>query len=327
MKAFPWAGLVLLPVMCGAQERIEMLGMIDGTDQVVIRQEGAVWGHVFGDLEATQVQVNGVGWSPSVSATLENAGETMFLTNRVNWLAARLEVLEGRDTVVLQRGWDHIRLSFADTPEGPANYHVVVNFPESPTLLVEAEIDGSDELRVSFAGAEWEHRHWGPPLGNVRLNGVEWDVSANPVLPNAGERAFLSDPVNFANAVVLEQSGRDLLTVQAAEDGVTINFADNPLGAGSYRALIAFPPAESVGSGVNPMIAGAEIGVVSSAAISIETVRGIWYELERSVDVSGGWESTGMFAFGNGGMMTMVDPMGIDVARFYRVVARAERGN
>ena len=75
------------------------------------------------------------------------------------------------------------------------------------------------------------------------------------------------------------------------------------------------------------MIAGAEIGQVNSAAISIETVRGIWCELERSLEVGGDWESTGMFVFGNGGKMTMVDPMGIDVARFYRAVARAERSN
>ena len=75
------------------------------------------------------------------------------------------------------------------------------------------------------------------------------------------------------------------------------------------------------------VIAGAEIGQVNSAAISIETVRGIWCELERTVEVAGEWETTGMFVLGNGETMTMFDPMGVDGAQFYRVVARATRGN
>ena len=133
----------VLTVSSFAQGRIEIVATIDWTDQVVIRQEGASWQHLFGNLEETQMEINGVLWRPSQDATLENSGPTQFLTNEVNFLTARLEILEGRDTVVLQRERDHLVLSFADTLSGPGTYRLVITFPPAPTLLVEKRSMGA----------------------------------------------------------------------------------------------------------------------------------------------------------------------------------------
>lgn len=305
-----------------AQERIELLGVIDGTDRIVVRQEGASWEHLSGDLIPTQMQVNGIAWFPGDTLSLANSGETTFLTNQVNFLAAKLQVLEGRDTVVLQRERDHLTLSFADTPLGVGNYHVVISFPPSPTLLVEADIDGSDELRISYAGAEWLHKQWGFPQ-SVRLNGVEWNVAEQGTLLNAPPTSFLQEPVNFQNAVIVDQSGRGLLTLTPAGDGITLNFADDDLGAGHVSALIAFPPFENVPNAIVPVISGADLQAIDSAVISISTSKGLWYELQYATDLgSNQWFATGAFLFGNGNTMTFSDPRAGEGAKFYRVITR-----
>jgi hypothetical protein len=319
-----WWLLLCLSFVTSAEERIEIVGRIDGTDQITFRQDAANWEHLFGDLWVTEVRVNGVLWQPSQNLTLENSGATAYLADKVNFLAARLELLEGRDTVVLERQPGHIVLSIADTPGGADNYSVVITFPESPTLLVEGEIDGSDELHISYAGASWFHKHWGWPT-EVRLNGIAWDPAVVPFLVNDGTTVFLPQPVDFRNAVVLERSGRDLMTVNPGRDGLIINFADNPVGAGRYSVLIGFPPDQSLPNASIPVIPRAELTILRNAAIWVDTVRGLWYELESTLDLSANtWESTGTFIHGSGATMTMFDPTGNDATKFYRVVCRLQ---
>ena len=200
----------------------------------------------------------------------------------------------------------------------------MITFPSAPTLLIEAEVDGSDELHVSYAGARWVHKHWGFPAF-VKLNGVEWNPAVIPFLLNDGESTFLPEPVRFENAGVLEVAGRDLMTVRTVADGLIVNFADNPVGAGSYAALISFPAAEALPAGLIPVVTSAELQTMNNAAISIKTVRGAWYELEFTENLgANAWSSTGAFVRGNGSVMTLFDPLGASAARFYRVIASAQ---
>jgi hypothetical protein len=313
----------VLPFEMAAQGRIEIAGTIDGTDRVVIRQEAATWEHLFGNLEVTQVRVNGVLWQPAQNVRLENSGATVFLTNEVNFLAARVQLLEGRDTAVLQRDKDRLTLSFADTPDGASAYRLVITFPETPTLLIEADIDGSDEVHISYAGARWLHKQWSFPA-NVRLNGIAWNPASSSFLFNRGATTFLPEPVNFENAVVLEQSGRDLLTVRPVSDGVIINFADNFLGAGHFSALISFPENEPLPDNLIPIVTTAEMQLSTNAAISVNTVRGVWYELQSTDNlIAKNWTSTGAFVEGNGGTMTLFDPVRTESGKFYRIVSGA----
>ena len=116
----------------------------------------------------------------------------------------------------------------------------------------------------------------------------------------------LPEAVHFEGATVVEQSGRDLMTVRADRDGLIINFVDNPGGAGFYSARIAFPPpaGESLNASV-PVVSSASMAVLPAAAISILTEDGLWYELEATDDLSGNvWVSTGRFVRGNGQAIT-----------------------
>src|SRR4051812_42253707 len=84
-------------------DRIEINGTFDGSDLITISQDHAHWNHLFGDLNISAVSINGVQWQPSVIYDLPNSGATAFLTNKVNFASAQLTILEGRDTIVLNR--------------------------------------------------------------------------------------------------------------------------------------------------------------------------------------------------------------------------------
>ncbi|HEY6227404.1 MAG TPA: hypothetical protein VI282_09820 [Verrucomicrobiae bacterium] len=303
--------------------RIEINGTFDGTDLITISQQNAHWNHLFGDLNISGVSINGVQWNPSVIYDLPNSGATTFLTNKVNFASARLTLLGGgRDTVVLNRSRDYITLSIADTPSGPGNYHFIIDFPDVPTLEVNADIDGSDELHISFAGARWIHKQWSWPTG-VSLNGVAWNPVSMPSLTNAGATAFLPQPVRFANAVLVENSARDILTLRASEDGIILNFADNYLGADHYHALIAFPPDDVTNNAAIAVVSSAEISIGDAAGLNIATQPGVWYELEVTSSLQPAtWQSTGAFIRGNGNVMTLFDPSQPDGTHFYRIVSR-----
>lgn len=314
--------LLSVPFIASAQNQIRIVGTIDGTDRIIIRKDVATWEHLFGDLSLTEVRVNGVLWQPSQNATLENSGATVFFTNNVNFFAARLQVTTGRDTAVLQREHDQLTLSIADTPGGPGTYDLLISFPAGPTLLLEADIDGSDELHISYAGARWVHKYWSSPT-NVRLNGVQWNPTATPFLLNDGATTFLPDPVDFTGAAILEQSGRDLLTARSVGDGLIINFADNPVGGDRYSALISFPAKDSLPNNLIPVVATTAIEVKNAAAISINTVRGVRYELQSLGELNPtNWKSTGAFLEGNGDPMIIWDPMPSSTTKFYRVVSQ-----
>jgi hypothetical protein len=303
-------------------DRIEIYGTFDGTDLITISQENAHWNHLFGDLNVSGVTINGVQWQPSVIYDLPNSGATTFLTNKVNFAAAQLTLLGGRDTVVLNRSRDSITLSVADTPEGPDNYHFIIDFPDVPTLAIDANIDGSDELHISFAGAQWIHKQWSWPTG-VSLNGAQWDPASAAFLTNAGPSVFLAEPVKFANAVLVESSARDLLTLRASEDGIILNFADNYVGGDLYHALIEFPPDDASNNAAIAVLPSGVISVGDAAGINIATERGVWYELEVATTLqSADWQSTGSFIRGNGGVMTLFDPSQPEGTRFYRIVSR-----
>jgi hypothetical protein len=178
-------------------------------------------------------------------------------------------------------------------------------------------------LQITYTGARWVHKQWSFPA-NVRLNGIAWNPAANSFLFNRGATTFLPEPVNFENAVVLEQSSRDLITVRPISDGLVMNFADSYLGAGHVSAVIAFPESEALPRNLIPIVTTAEMQLSTNAAISVSTVRGVWYELESADDlITNEWTSTGAFIEGNGGMMTLFDPIRTASGKFYRVVSQA----
>lgn len=305
----------------GGGDSIHFTGPIDGTDRIVIAQDRATWEHISRGYPSDSVFINTVQWRPDETDTLWNSGATTFLTNVVNFLAAELEVVRGRDTVVLEPRSNAVIITLAHTPNGEEEYEFHVRFPPIPELRVRAEIDGSDALHVSRYGARWFHKEWGWPT-NVTLNGMLWAPKTNNYLANEGPTAFMPSDVDFCRAVVVTNVGRDLCVVATSEDGLIIHFADNPNGRSPYEVLVQFPPgATNVLS--RPAISSTNaIAFTEAAAITFDTTAGQLYELQFTHDlVSSNWVSAGAFLRGDGNVMSFYDPAGLSTSKIYRVVS------
>jgi hypothetical protein len=143
--------------------------------------------------------------------------------------------------VVLEREPEAITIHIDDTPVGAAVYRFEIVFQAvrpSVELRISARIDGSDEVRISNSGAEWVHRCWGWPQGQVRVNGVLWLPQAEDFLPNSGGTRFLPADVDFATAEVVSKVGRDLVALEKRSEGVSVHFADNPNGSDLYEIVL-----------------------------------------------------------------------------------------
>lgn len=217
-------------------------GVIDGSECIEITSTHAYWRHLNWKWPGEAVSLNGVEWTPKTRPALPNGGKTRFLPSEVEFPSARLEKIRGRDSVVLQRRPDCVRVYINDTPNGASLYEFKMAFrpkPHPAKLQIVADIDGSDQLRLDATGARWNHRHWDWPK-LVLLNGVKWRPREAPELKNQGKTAFLDGPVDFASAKLTVNAARDMAVLERTEDGLTIHFADNPLGRATYDLTISF---------------------------------------------------------------------------------------
>lgn len=226
-------------------------GMVDGSDHIVITREGALWQHAHWDWPQGAVTVNRTQWDPRHKNYLTAAGTARFLPEPFSLEAVNLEVLKGRDVVALERTNNALIVHVDDTPNGPGEYEFKIHFHAattkpaktgartSATLKIAAEIDGSDCLRITAKEATWEHKHWGWPA-NVTLNAVAWSVQHTNVLTNEGTNQFLPSAVDFSTARIISRKGRDLATMWAGHDGLSVWFADSPNGSDAYELVIAF---------------------------------------------------------------------------------------
>jgi hypothetical protein len=226
-------------------------GMIDGSDRITIKRQGALWEHVNWSWPAGAVMVNSSQWNPSQKNFITSTGAVLFLDNKYALLSPRLELIAGRDVVALERTNDAIVVYLDDTPPGAAPYEFKIHFPrEKPnpkparaspqaTLKITAQIDGSDLLKITAHEAVWTHRAWEYP-GSVKLNDIAWDVARTNVLMNVKTNRFLPEGVDFSTVRIVKRQGRDLVTMWADPDAVWINFADNPNGADAYELDLSF---------------------------------------------------------------------------------------
>ena len=226
-------------------------GLIDGSDHIVIRGQGALWEHMHWAWPRGAVTVNGAQWNPSEKNFMTTTGAVPFLPEKYDLLSPRLEVLAGRDVVALERTNDALIVYLDDTPPGDGLYEFKIHFPLatiqsklarlSPhaTLKVTAVIDGSDLLKITSTEAIWKHRAWGFPEA-VKLNDISWNLRQTNVLSNAGTNRFLPDHLDFSTAKIVKRQGRDLATMWSDTNALWINFADNPNGADAYELDISF---------------------------------------------------------------------------------------
>lgn len=226
-------------------------GMVDGSDRIIIRRQGALWEHRNWAWPRGSVTVNGAQWNPSEINYMTTTGAVPFLPEKYDLLSPRLELITNRDVVTLERTNDALIVYLDDTPPGAALNEFKIHFPlvssqptpeqASPeaTLKIAAVIDGSDLLKITATEATWKHRTWGKPRW-VKLNDVSWNLWQTNVLSNTGTNRFLSEGVDFSTAKIVKRQGRDLATMWSDDGALWINFADNPNGADAYELDISF---------------------------------------------------------------------------------------
>lgn len=228
-------------------------GVIDGSDRITLNHRGALWEHVNWDWPAGPVVVNDSQWNPSAKNFMTTTGAVSFLPEQFSLADARLEVIAGRDVVALERTNGALIVYLDDTQSGAASYEFKLHFPKltgikrplavssAATLKIQAQIDGSDVLKLTAHEAMWTHRAWGFPDG-VRLNDIAWDVRRTNTLSNTGTNQFLPDKVDLSTARITHRQGRDVATMWANHDAVWVTFADNPNGADDYELDLSFGP-------------------------------------------------------------------------------------
>ena len=226
-------------------------GMVDGSDRITITRQGALWEHVNWGWPAGAVTVNGSQWNPSEKNFMTTTGAVLFLSEKYSLTAAKLEIIEGRDVIALERTNQALIVYLDDTPPGAAPYEFKIHFPRvkatpapvhsstAATLKIAAQIDGSDSLKITAREATWEHRAWSRP-GAVSLNDIPWDLGLTNVLMNAGTNTFLPSGVDLSTARIVSRKGRDVVTMWADADALWIQFADNPNGTDDYELDLSF---------------------------------------------------------------------------------------
>jgi hypothetical protein len=226
-------------------------GMVDGSDRIIIRRQGALWEHRNWAWPRGAVTVNGTQWNPSEINYMTTTGAVPFLPEKYDLLSPRLELITNRDVVTLERTNDALIVYLDDTPPGADLNEFKIHFPlvssqpkpehfsPEATLKIAAVIDGSDLLKITATEATWKHRTWGKPRW-VKLNDVSWNLWQTNVLSNTGTNRFLSEGVDFSTAKIVKRQGRDLATMWSDDGALWINFADNPNGADAYELDISF---------------------------------------------------------------------------------------
>lgn len=231
---------------------LHFFGTIDGSDRITINHRGAVWDHVNWQWPSQPVSINGVQWNPCDKNVFTPLGKADFLPPDINFQSAVLELITGRDTVVMERTSSNVVVFVNDTPKTEGAYefklHLFTSAP-APTppmplaqpaqLRISARIDGSDRLVIDDEGATWQHKFWRWPA-EVSLNGIAWSPEMAPKLPNSGATRFLPSKVNWSTARVTHRSGRDLAVLETRADSVVIHFADNPNDSDDYEINLAF---------------------------------------------------------------------------------------
>jgi hypothetical protein len=228
-------------------------GTVDGSDRILITHDGALWDHVNWGFPPEPVAVNDTPWNPSEKNYMSAVAPAKFLPESFSLESAKLEVIEGRDVVAIERTNNALLVYLDDTPKGASEYELNIYFPPaSPKLAaaqpstvahlkIGARVDGSDQIKITAREAALEHYGFHLP-SNLSINGISWDSPGKNTFKNEGATAFLPEGVDFSTARIIARKGRDLATAWGEKDALWVRFADNPNGSDYYEIEIAFGP-------------------------------------------------------------------------------------
>lgn len=238
------------------------MARIDGVDELHLSASEARWVHEAFDAPQF-VSIAGQEWDPSRVERFEAEIGQPFLPAELDLAGAEIVLVRGRGSIDFRHGPDALVIRFDDSLGGGADeYEVLVRFADElcaaktvlgdaseadlryPTeLLIEARVDGRDELHLSTRRADWLHLAWSWPE-DVRLGGVAWAPEEAPLEAPEGTGFF--DPTIELDKVKLEvDEGRGSVTLEVAGDRLFLKFDDDgELGADDYvvRLLVPKPP-------------------------------------------------------------------------------------
>src|SRR5262249_494731 len=107
----------------------------------------------------------------------------------------------------------------------------------APILVVDALVDGRDELRINRDGLEWVHHEAGRPPP-VTLNGRLWDIQRKPRLTGDDLRRYFPNGADLTNLELALAKGRGTATLQShTKDGMAVLLDDPYDGAGAFSVV------------------------------------------------------------------------------------------
>src|ERR1017187_5149542 len=95
---------------------------IDGSDRIVINNNGAVWKHVDWQWPATPISINGINWNPRMENIFAPPGNSKLLPPNIQFDSAKVEIIQGRDIVACEKSADGLVIYIDDTPPRAATY-------------------------------------------------------------------------------------------------------------------------------------------------------------------------------------------------------------
>ena len=218
-----------------------VVAQIDGTDELTIDRTACSWRTLAWGPPRGSVLLADRLWDVRATPRRVHEGALLRL-GEADFSQATIRRIKGRDVVALETRADGMTLRFDDTPNGADVYIVEIRVPTHGTaheLLVEGVVDGSDVLVLRADGAQWIHRHWGR-ASEITLNGRPWDVAAVPLRKREELGDLMPRGVRLDTARLVETQGRGTVALDVGEEEVRLVLADNPVGAGSFRARIRF---------------------------------------------------------------------------------------
>jgi RNA polymerase sigma factor (sigma-70 family) len=151
-------------------------------------------------------------------------------------------------------------------------------------LNIKANIDGSDVLNITSAGAEWIHTAWQEPR-QVTINGANFNIHAKETLDQIGLGA-----ADLSLAQVIQRSGRGTIAMEKTGNGIAIHFADPAAAAAPYAIKVGFatksampatlpttvPSANSILFDLKATIAGSDVLTITHEGAKWRHVNADW---------------------------------------------------
>jgi hypothetical protein len=111
------------------EQQVRLRADIDGRDELRVYQTVANWVH-RGSIWPSNVEFNGMAWTPKTTREIANSGETHYLDAGADFSKATLEIVRGRGAIVFRKFADSVYVHFDDSEHGRDTYEIVLHFPK-----------------------------------------------------------------------------------------------------------------------------------------------------------------------------------------------------